>query len=144
MEPSQANPLPTVTPVPNGRPASKKKWLILLSILIIVVGGIVGFYLYRAQQDAADRLVAEPGQVLILTDGFSPATIRVKKGQVVTWTNQDTKSHAIVADTPDSDLDGSEALEEGDIFSYSFDAAGTYSYHDQSQEASFKGVVIVE
>jgi plastocyanin len=56
---------------------------------------------------------------------FNPAETRVKVGQKVTWTNDDSAEHNVIAD------DGtfkSEDLEQGDTFEYTADKAGTFSY----------------
>jgi plastocyanin len=56
---------------------------------------------------------------------FNPAETTVKVGQKVTWTNDDSTEHNVVAD------DGtfkSEDLEQGDTYEYTADKAGTFSY----------------
>lgn len=56
---------------------------------------------------------------------FDPADATVKVGQKVTWTNEDSAAHNVVAD------DGafeSETLEQGDTFEYTADAAGSFAY----------------
>jgi plastocyanin len=56
---------------------------------------------------------------------FNPADTTVKVGQKVTWTNEDSAEHNVIAD------DGtfkSEDLEQGDTFEYTADKAGTFSY----------------
>lgn len=134
------------SPMPAQQPGSrvvKKKLLFVLVGVLLVLGGLIGWYVFRAQQEN-ERLTANPAQVIIQADGFNPATIKVKAGQAVAWTNQDTATHAIVTDDQNSELDGTEALEEGDVFSYSFDKPGTYTYHDSSNNTAFKGTIIVE
>jgi plastocyanin len=57
---------------------------------------------------------------------FNPGNIEVAAGTTVTWTNNDSTAHTVTAD------DGSfqsGRLEQGDTFSYTFDTAGTFSYH---------------
>ncbi len=140
MEPSsQMNSSPVVQP--GGR--HSKKWPLLL-VALIVASVIAGVYILSAQRQSAKHLAASPAQISINPDGFSPATIRVKKGQLVTWTNQDTAQHAIASDESNTELDGSETLQKDDVFSYSFDKTGTYNYHDQLYNSAFKGVIIVE
>jgi plastocyanin len=57
---------------------------------------------------------------------FNPQTVTIKVGETVTWTNQDSHNHTVVAD------DGafqSNDLANGATFSFTFDKAGTYAYH---------------
>lgn len=145
MEPStiQINPS-TTSSTPPAKRSSMKKWLFILGALVVVIGASLGLYIYQAQKDATNRLAANPGEIVIQASGYTPASIKIKKGQIVTWANQDTIQHAITADEPSLELDGSEMLEPGDTFSYSFDKTGTYTYHDQVNGDVFKGIVIVE
>ncbi len=57
---------------------------------------------------------------------FAPATLKVKKGTTVTWTNMDNVSHSVVADSGkwESDL-----LGNGKMYSHTFDTVGTFAYH---------------
>ncbi len=66
------------------------------------------------------------GNVNISEFAFSPAAIEVPAGSQVTWTNQDQASHSIVSDTGGFP---SDTLKQGDRFSHTFSAAGTYKYH---------------
>jgi plastocyanin len=71
---------------------------------------------------------------------FSPDTVTIKVGQTVTWTNQDSATHSVVA------LDGSwksASLDNGGKFSHTFDTAGTYDYRC-GFHASMTGKIIVE
>ena len=56
---------------------------------------------------------------------FSPATVTVKAGSTVTWTNLDDEPHTVFSD---AGLFRSSALDTKDSFSYKFDKAGTYHY----------------
>jgi plastocyanin len=56
---------------------------------------------------------------------FSPATVTVKAGSTVTWTNLDDEPHTVFSD---AGLFRSSALDTKDTFSYKFDKAGTYHY----------------
>lgn len=71
---------------------------------------------------------------------FNPSTITIKVGQTVTWTNNDSVSHNVLAD------DGSfssNTLETGDSFSYTFNSAGTFTYKC-GFHANMVGTVIVQ
>jgi plastocyanin len=71
---------------------------------------------------------------------FTPASLTVKIGETVTWTNADSASHTVVAD------DGS--FKSGDLatgasFSYTFTTAGTFTYIC-GVHPTMKGTIIVQ
>lgn len=71
---------------------------------------------------------------------FNPGTITIKVGQTVTWTNNDSVSHNVLAD------DGSfssNTLGTGDSFSFTFNTAGTFTYKC-GFHANMVGTVIVQ
>ena len=57
---------------------------------------------------------------------FNPATVTVKAGDKVTWTNNDTVGHDVTGDDFDSGDPG--GLQNGDTFAHTFDKAGTFDY----------------
>jgi plastocyanin len=57
--------------------------------------------------------------------GFSPATITVKAGSTVVWTNDDSIQHDITFDGGDI---ASNDLNHNDTFSHTFPTAGTFHY----------------
>jgi amicyanin len=70
-------------------------------------------------------LPAGPNAVNIAGFAFAPATLNVKAGTTVTWTNKDEDPHTVVAG------DGSfrsQALGSGGTYSYTFPAAGSFDY----------------
>lgn len=76
--------------------------------------------------------------VAIKNFAFSPATLTVKAGTTVTWTNQDSATHDVKGDAF-----ASEPLSQGETFSFTFDKAGNYDYIC-SFHPSMTGKVIVE
>lgn len=74
---------------------------------------------------------------------FTPATIKIKAGTTVTWTNKDSVQHNVVADKESSDAPKSELLAKDESYEFTFNKPGTYSYHC-SPHPNMKGTVIVE
>ncbi|MCU7551531.1 cupredoxin domain-containing protein [Chitinophagaceae bacterium LB-8] len=73
------------------------------------------------------------------SSSFSPASITVKTGTTVTWTNNNDMLHTVTAD------DGS--FNSGDLaytktYSHTFSQAGTFHYHC-AYHANMKGTVMV-
>ena len=65
-------------------------------------------------------------KVSIASYAFDPALITITTGSTITWTNNDSVSHNVLADDGSW---GSDSLAKGDSFSYTFTQAGTFSYH---------------
>ncbi len=70
---------------------------------------------------------------------FSPASLTVKVGDKVTWTNQDSVGHSATAD--DNSFD-TGVIAQGQSGSNTFSKAGTYTYHC-SVHPSMKATIIV-
>jgi len=77
--------------------------------------------------------------VAIVDFAFNPATISVKAGSAVTWTNTGSTAHTVTAD--DGSFDSSHVA-PGATFSHTFAAAGTFSYHCATH-SSMKATVTV-
>jgi plastocyanin len=65
----------------------------------------------------------------IASSGFTPNPISVSVGSTVTWTNNDTTAHAVVAD---GGVFTSGTIAPGDQFSFMFPSAATVTYRDAS------------
>ena len=80
------------------------------------------------------------GQVVMKSFAFDPASVTVKVGESVTWTNNDSATHTVVADNGEFT---SSDIAPGAAFTQKFDTAGTYPYHC-SIHPSMKGTVVVQ
>jgi plastocyanin len=72
---------------------------------------------------------------------FTPAQVTVKKGETVTWTNNDSTAHTVTADKgtgPDSGT-----IQPGGTYSYTFNDAGSFQYHCVFH-SSMHGTVVVQ
>lgn len=116
-----------------------KYLLFLLLIAVVLVSGCVSYGNQPAAQPPASQLPSS-NAVSIQNFAFSPATLTVKTGSTVTWTNLDSAPHTV---TSDSGAFGSGQLANGGSFSYTFNTAGTFDYHC-SNHPSMKAKIIVE
>jgi len=145
---------PAMSPVSNGR---KQKGNILMLVALALALIIVGVFLLNKSDEKKPTTninnttlaaIAQAAEVNITADGFSPATVKVKKGASVNWTNQDDATHQIAADPhpTHSSLPGllGDPLNKGESYSYIFEKSGTYTYHDETNPTKFIGTVIVE
>jgi plastocyanin len=89
---------------------------------------------------ATGSSVMAKNAVSIQNMAFSPATMTVKVGDKVTWTNQDSVGHSATAD--DSSFD-TGVIEQGQSGSSTFAKAGTYTYHC-SVHPNMKATIIVQ
>jgi amicyanin len=85
------------------------------------------------------------GDQAVPIDGFAfkPASITVKKGTTVTWTNQDSVRHDVVAEKgqPTGGPKG-PLLAKGESYSHTFDTVGTFRYLC-TPHPYMKGTVVV-
>ncbi len=65
-------------------------------------------------------------QVTIQNLTYQPATLQVRVGTTVTWTNQDNVSHSV---TFRNGMKDSGLFAQGQSFSYTFNTPGTYQYY---------------
>ena len=78
--------------------------------------------------------------VAINSSGYQPATLDVKVGAIVTWTNTDSTAHSITSDM--ANVFDSGALNNGATFKFTFTQPGTYAYHSSS-DPNMKGAITV-
>ena len=71
---------------------------------------------------------------------FVPASVTIKVGDTVTWTNNDTAAHTVAIDQLNVT---SDSLEQGATYSFKFATAGTYNYHC-GVHPSMTGTVVVK
>ena len=79
-------------------------------------------------------------QVVMKGFAFDPASVTIKAGESVTWTNQDPTNHTVTADKGEFK---SSDIANGATFTFKFDTAGTYAYHC-SIHPSMTGTVVVQ
>jgi plastocyanin len=88
--------------------------------------GMTGMAMATAAPDAAAVTPVATHTVAVQNFAFSPASVSVKAGSTVTWTNQDQDPHDVVAmnDGPFH----SPPLNTGQSFSYTFATPGRFDY----------------
>lgn len=85
--------------------------------------------------------------VRITKTGFEPATLVVKQGTKITWTNGDKGLHQITSNPypKGTDLPGlkSEILNDAQSYVYTANTVGTFGYHDQITP-TINGTLVVQ
>lgn len=76
---------------------------------------------------------------------FEPDAVTIKKGETVSWKNEDRRERQVMSGHPPVMTDEfmSPVLKTGESWSFSFDQAGEYAYHDM-KIPGLPGRVIVE
>jgi amicyanin len=91
-------------------------------------------------------VAAGPPTVDVKIDNFSfaPATLTVKAGTQITWTNADDIPHTVVSlDQSNDQSFKSKVLDTDEKFTFTFSKPGTYSYFC-SIHPKMTGKVVVE
>lgn len=132
----------------------------VIALIIVISGSIL--YLtnkksFSPNEQSSSKNIenAQPVQVVdeavvsITSSGFVPSAIKVKKGTVVRWVNTDSALHQVSSDphpthTGLAGFDSEEGMQKDDSYAFTFENAGTFSYHDHLNPLKFKGSVIVE
>jgi plastocyanin len=81
-----------------------------------------------------------PTVVLAKDFMFAPASLTVRTGATVTWTNDDDEPHTVVSE---AGLFHSPALDTHESFTFRFDKPGTYRYAC-SIHPRMTGTIVVE
>jgi plastocyanin len=102
---------------------SARLWAGLLAALPMALAWALPWSLAVTPQASAQA----PNTIRIDVENFmfAPASMTVKAGATVTWTNMDQEPHTVMS------VDGlfrSGALDTGDSFSFRFEKPGTYRY----------------
>ena len=109
-----------------------------VAMLVTACGGSSGTS--NGASTTATPPAAGGAQVSIKGFAFSPASVTIKAGGSVTWTNQDSPAHSITADNGEFD---SGNIANGATYSFTFAKAGSYPYHC-GIHPSMKGNIIVQ
>lgn len=76
--------------------------------------------------DTGGAIAAQPAAVEMKNVKFVPATIRVKAGQKITWTNKDGFAHNVTSTSGEKISSGN--IDGGGTFSFTPKKAGTIAY----------------
>src|SRR6266567_1000220 len=80
----------------------------------------------KPSTNSSAQQIAATNSVDIANFAYSPATIKIKVGDTVTWTNKDSVGHSATADDGTWDTG---VLPQGKSGSEKFTKAGNFTYH---------------
>ena len=120
-----------------------------IAFAVLLVGVLAVVNMRQPKHVTAPDVTPPPtASVQITEDGFVPATLKVKVGTVVIWTNVDSAPHRIAANPYPShtdlpELDSKTNMATDGTYRFTFDTPGTFHYHDELNPKT-NGTVIVE
>ncbi len=88
----------------------------------------------------SDTGLAMDANVAIASFAYSPASLTVKQGTTVIWTNDDSMTHTVTADNGSF---ASGNLANSQTYSHTFTTKGTFAYHC-ALHPSMHGSVVVQ
>ncbi|CAD6368973.1 Blue (Type1) copper domain-containing protein [metagenome] len=138
----------------------EKKTIFLIGLILITIVGITSSVILLSQNISDDQKSDNPQNIkadVIMptkvsrpgcenTDScYIPSKIEIKKGESVTWVNQDAAFHSVTAGSygEPSELFDSTYLDPEESFTFIFENIGTYDYFC-TLHPWMKGQVIVQ
>jgi plastocyanin len=103
--------------------------------LVLIAVGALALVLAGASRPAATVTKT----VKITATAFSPASVTIKTGDAIKWSNTDTKAHQVVAN---SGAFASPTIAAGRAWTHTFNTAGTFRYHDALHPALTGRIVV--
>ncbi len=100
-------------------------------------------------QSSTDQTPITEKNVVIYTGaGFSPTTLRIKKGEAVIFKNEESEPMWVASNphpihTDYSGFDAKRGYLKGESYSFSFTKSGNWKYHDHLNPSE-GGIIVVE
>lgn len=112
-----------------------KKTKRLYATLAVVIFAALVVVVFKVTSSHISNKTTPVAVVHITRTGFQPATLYVKRGTRVIWTNSDSSLHQVASNPypKDTGLPGlkSEILNNAQAYTYVANTAGSFGYHDQ-------------
>jgi len=140
---------------------SQKVIITIVIIVIVIGGGLLAWFFLQEEETTTtvnnvNKVTTTNGTTIDLPTGnnvwvmnsdFNPAVLTIQAGETVIWTNKDEAKRKVAAEPHPTSTSlpelVSDELEKGDSFSFTFEEAGEWYYHDYLNPIK-KGKIIVE
>jgi plastocyanin len=130
----------------NAARSSTKTVLVAVALVAAIVffGGITYYLRHHTVGDASVGEL-DAAKVEITSQGFNPATVKLKRGQQLTWTNADATPHQVSGtDKSIEELQTDTSINPESSHTATMEHSGTFTYYDSLNNTDFKGTIIVE
>lgn len=111
---------------------------IIVTVAIVIATTVVVNYIMSRENHVE---AVQNAQVDVGRAGLTPATLQIKSGSDVTWTNSYKGSYELISDSPNA-FSADVQIDVGSSFTATFNQTGTYHYHIVGSP-NVKGTVIV-
>ncbi len=136
------------------------QWIVIYVVIGVIIYGLIYYFVLAKKGNVYNRpsqvqtaspsptvAVVDKNAVTLSQNGYSPASITIKKGERVTWVNKSGAAATVSSDphpthTDYPPLNLGKFPDEGSV-SLTFDKPGTYGYHNHLNPGQ-KGTVIVQ
>ena len=124
----------------------RRRWVYVALVLLLI--GVGTWWLVSKDEGTKSPDILPSVVINISDEGFTPATLLVKKGQAVTWENGDAAPHRVAANpypehTELPDLDSQVSVSPGGTYVYTFNETGTFNYHAHEDPVKYHGTITV-
>ena len=116
----------TQNKIPRFHLALRGTAIALLILTLSACNRIVLPWFSHPTAESSPQVVSGTADIILQMNAFHPGSLTVKVGTTITWLNKDPAYHSVVADGGQFK---SGLLAIGQLFSFTFDQAGTYPYH---------------
>jgi plastocyanin len=116
---------------------------VILLVLACSLSGCTSPQSPVATAPATPAPLGGSNEIVIKNFAFSPASLTIKTGTTVTWSNQDGAVHQVASDPVTPVEFTSDSLANGASYQFTFTKPGTYTYHC-TIHPTMKGTIIVQ
>lgn len=128
----------------------KQTAVILIVTLIVGIAVAISLHIQGPKQSSmltpssSTSSEITPNTITISNYRFKPQFLTIKKGTTVTWNNMDIARHTVTADQSSKDAPSSQFFGQGESYSYTFNTAGTYTYHCEPHPYMKATITVIE
>ncbi len=121
----------------------KTRDIIYIILGVIIIGGVI-FLSTKQNTNAPTASPTTAGvtgtSISIKNYQFDPASLIVKKGATVIWTNNDAAPHIVGGDQ--NAWSAGPTMKQGDTYAHTFGTVGTFEYHC-AIHPNMRGTIVV-
>lgn len=131
-----------------------KKNLIAGVLVVVAVVALASLYLLQAGQKKVSSGTVEPTGDPAVTitrtnEGYEPAHVTIKKGDIVLWKNDSKDYHWPASDLHPThgvypEFDPLRPIAPGDTWKFKFDKVGKWNFHDHIRANKVGTVTVTE